>query len=124
GGARGGRGGRGGRGRRGGGVGWGGWGGEPPGGGLVRGPPPPPPLLRLLRAPNFVVDLAGPTSTGKTTVLRLAASVWGEPSGSGESVMWTWNSTAAWRGRAPGMLHGRPPVPDQSQGGGQAQACP
>ena len=39
------------------------------------------PILRVLpEAPNFCLDLAGETSRGKTTSLRLAASVWGMPS--------------------------------------------
>ena len=36
-----------------------------------------PPLLIVLKANNFIVDLACRTSTGKTITLRVAASVWG-----------------------------------------------
>lgn len=38
------------------------------------------PLLRVLDAPNFILDVHGSSGHGKTSVLRLAASVWGEPS--------------------------------------------
>ena len=37
------------------------------------------PLLRILDADGFVVDWSGETSQGKTTALRVAASVWGVP---------------------------------------------
>lgn len=36
-----------------------------------------PVLLSIIQAPNFCIDWSGFTSTGKTTVLRVAASVWG-----------------------------------------------
>jgi hypothetical protein len=38
-----------------------------------------PPLQRRLQIPNFILDLYGNTSTGKSTSLRLAASVYGRP---------------------------------------------
>lgn len=38
-----------------------------------------PPLLDILETPNFVVDLANRTSTGKTSSLYAAASVWCNP---------------------------------------------
>jgi hypothetical protein len=37
------------------------------------------PLLRLLEVPNFILDIHGTSGHGKTSVLRLGASVWGEP---------------------------------------------
>jgi hypothetical protein len=36
-----------------------------------------PPLQRMLRIPNFILDIHGSTSTGKSTSLKLAASVYG-----------------------------------------------
>lgn len=36
-----------------------------------------PPLQRMLRIPNFILDVHGSTSTGKSTSLKLAASVYG-----------------------------------------------
>jgi len=37
------------------------------------------PLLEMLRAPSFVIDWAGGSSTGKTTTLCVGASCWGVP---------------------------------------------
>lgn len=54
-----------------------------------------PALLRHVPdAPNAVVDWSGKTSVGKTTVLRLAASVWGSPKEQeAGSVLHTWQTT-------------------------------
>ncbi len=49
------------------------------------------PLLPILDADNFVVDWSNPTSTGKTTVLRLAASCWGRPDE--RALLQSWNNT-------------------------------
>ena len=38
-----------------------------------------PPLLRILKVPNFVLNLSSTTSQGKTIATRVAASVWGNP---------------------------------------------
>lgn len=38
-----------------------------------------PPLLDILDVQNFIIDLSGMTSSGKTTSQRIAASVWGNP---------------------------------------------
>lgn len=46
------------------------------------------PLLRVLGAPSFTVDFSGSTSIGKTTVLRIAASCWGDPSDRGLVNSW------------------------------------
>lgn len=37
------------------------------------------PLLRILRAPNFALQFAGPSCTGKSAAVAAAASVWGNP---------------------------------------------
>lgn len=47
------------------------------------------PLLRILDAPNFVVDFWGKTSCGKTTLLQILASIWGNPT----SLILSWNNT-------------------------------
>jgi hypothetical protein len=49
------------------------------------------PLLEPLGAPNFAIHLPGESSRGKTTMLKIAASVYGDP----ESSHWlaSWNST-------------------------------
>lgn len=51
------------------------------------------PLLDVLDRPSFFVDLAGDTSTGKSTALELAASVWGSPDGK-RGVFKSWDATA------------------------------
>ncbi len=54
-------------------------------------------LLRILRAPNFVLSYAGATSTGKTTACRVAGSVWGNPDEEcPEAVIGTWDATRVW----------------------------
>ncbi|MCC6581906.1 MAG: DUF927 domain-containing protein, partial [Phycisphaeraceae bacterium] len=53
------------------------------------------PLLSHFRVPGFVVDINGKTSQGKTTAMRIAASVWGCPSG----LMQKWNTTETYRER-------------------------
>jgi putative DNA primase/helicase len=74
------------------------------------------PMLQILKAPNFVLDLSGPTTTGKTSALRVAASGWGaaheNPSG---SVLGTWDSTAVWRERAPEILNNLPLILDETK---------
>lgn len=53
-----------------------------------------PPLYRFLPdAPNFIVEYAGKTSQGKTTALRLAASVWGCPHDHGEGLIRPWDAS-------------------------------
>jgi putative DNA primase/helicase len=49
------------------------------------------PILHLLGQEGGVVHLYGPSSSGKTTALRAAASVWG--SGAAPGFMHSWNST-------------------------------
>lgn len=52
------------------------------------------PVLRVVGADNFVIDLCGETSTGKTRALMLAASMWGEPTTRGTIGMWNMTRTA------------------------------
>jgi hypothetical protein len=55
-----------------------------------------PPLLRHLPGVgNPVVDWAGSTSQGKTTVLRVGASVWGYPNDRDNGLIRPWNATRA-----------------------------
>jgi putative DNA primase/helicase len=66
-------------------------------------------LLEILKASNFITDLSHRTSTGKTTTLRAAASVWGNPDErSANSVVGSWDSTRVWVERASSVLHGLP----------------
>ena len=52
-----------------------------------------PPLQRKLQLPNFILDLHGNTSTGKSTSLRLAASVYGRPRDP-DSLLLQWLNTS------------------------------
>jgi hypothetical protein len=48
------------------------------------------PLVYLCRCPNFVINVSGLTGTGKTSALRFATSLWGNP----DDLMSTLNLTA------------------------------
>lgn len=74
-----------------------------------------PPLLEVLDAKNFSVDLASPTSEGKTAALRPAASVWGRPDESGTGTMWTWEKTPVWIERAASVLNSLPLILDDTK---------
>jgi hypothetical protein len=52
-----------------------------------------PPLQRRLQIPNFILDLHGNTSTGKSTSLKLAASVYGSPNDP-DSLILQWMNTS------------------------------
>lgn len=53
-----------------------------------------PPLQSRLQIPNFILDIHGSTSTGKSTALKLAASVYGSFTGP-DSLIMQWMSTQA-----------------------------
>lgn len=73
------------------------------------------PLIKFLDIPSFIVDISGETSGGKTTVLRLAASVWGRPSDAYPSAMYSWDSTQVWIERTAGFLHSLPLILDETK---------
>ncbi|MBP1934885.1 DUF927 domain-containing protein [Ammoniphilus resinae] len=74
------------------------------------------PLLRILRCDNFIIDFANRTSTGKTTVQRLAASVMGNPDErTNDSVLFTWDATPVWIARASSVLTGMPLILDDTK---------
>lgn len=74
------------------------------------------PVLALLDLSNFGVDLCGETSKGKTTTLRIAASVWGRPDEkSPTAAMSGWNSTRVWRERASVVLNNLPVILDETK---------
>ncbi len=81
-----------------------------------------PILLRILESPNFVVSLAGPTTTGKTRSLMVAASVYGNPNMSGAketaTAMSSWDGTAVSRERASTVLQ------SVHMHSGRCQTCP
>lgn len=75
-----------------------------------------PPILFILRAPNFIVDLSNRTSTGKTTALRAAASVWGNADErSPTSSIGSWDATKVWQERASAVLNALPLLLDDTK---------
>ncbi len=75
-----------------------------------------PPLLGLMKIPNFVIDLAYRTSSGKTTLQRLAASVYGCPDeNSQQTVILNWDSTRVYLERVSAMLNGLPMILNDSK---------
>tara|TARA_R100000152_G_C6771115_1_gene197535 strand:- start:484 stop:1923 length:1440 start_codon:yes stop_codon:yes gene_type:complete len=73
------------------------------------------PILTVLRLPGFVVDFSGETSGGKTTALRMAASVWGRPADSYPTAMYSWDATKVWIERTTGYLHNLPLILDETK---------
>lgn len=51
-----------------------------------------PPLQKKLQIPNFILDIYGSSSTGKSTSLKLAASVYGRPHDP-DSLIQQWSNT-------------------------------
>ncbi len=75
-----------------------------------------PPLLMILRAPNFIVDICGRTTTGKTIALRIGGSVWGCPDElAAEAVIHSWDSTQVWLERTASLLSGIPIILDDTK---------
>lgn len=75
-----------------------------------------PPFLKILGAPNFAVDWSYGTSTGKTTVLRVAASCWGNPDErSQNSNLYSWDATRVWIQRACFIGSGLPIILDDTK---------
>lgn len=77
------------------------------------------PLLAVLAdegARNYTVDTCGVTSTGKTTVLRIAASIWGSPrEDSRASVLTSWSTTRVGAERRAGLVNGLPIIRDDTK---------
>jgi len=72
--------------------------------------------LLILQAPNFIVDWANRTSTGKTTALRVGASAWGNPDErAGHTVLPSWDASRVWVERASGLLSGIPLFMDDTK---------
>lgn len=73
------------------------------------------PLLRIIAAPNPILDWCSPTSKGKTTSLRLAASVWGCPDESGGlSIVRSWDATRVFVERLGAIFHSLPLFLDET----------
>lgn len=74
-------------------------------------------MLRVLRCPNFTVDFAGTTTQGKTTVLRTAASCFGNPDekSADPAAIRNWGATQVWLERAPAVLRDLPFIVDDTK---------
>lgn len=75
----------------------------------------PPLMVCLPTLPNFIVDFAGPTSEGKTTTLRLAASAWGLPDERGGGILRSWDATRVWIERTAALLGNLPLLLDDTK---------
>lgn len=53
-----------------------------------------PPLLPLLDFPSFSIDFCGDSSTGKTTIIFIPASIFGDPVGDRGGIVPSWNATS------------------------------
>jgi putative DNA primase/helicase len=75
-----------------------------------------PMLLIILDVPNFIIDWACRTTTGKTTTLRLAASVWGNPNEhQPDSLVLSWDTTRVAVERTSAVLTGLPLILDDTK---------
>ncbi len=75
-----------------------------------------PPLLSIFNLPNFIVDIAGRTSGGKTTALAVAASVWGNPDPRARnSLIQSWNTTEVGLERVAATLNCLPLLVDETK---------
>jgi putative DNA primase/helicase len=75
-----------------------------------------PPLLEILNCSNFIIDFANRTSTGKTTIQRIAASVVGNPDEKcSNSVLGTWDTTIVWLERASSIITCLPMLLDDTK---------
>jgi putative DNA primase/helicase len=73
-------------------------------------------MQHITRCSNFAVDWSNETSSGKTTSLRVAASVWGYPADDDdEGFIYSWDSTKVWVERAAGFLHSLPVILDETK---------
>ncbi len=73
------------------------------------------PLLKILNAPSFIIHFWGNTSVGKTTVLELASSIWGNPHKDSGGLVFGWESTPVFLERMAGFFCDMPIFPDDSQ---------
>ena len=74
------------------------------------------PFLERIGGPNFVVDWSYGTSKGKTTVLRVAGSCWGNPDERSPSAFVnTWDNTKFWVESTATMLNGLPLILDDTK---------
>lgn len=75
-----------------------------------------PPLLEVLDIPNFIVDLSGATSKGKSTASRLPASIWGMPDEKvPASVIHIWNASKVFLERVSAVITDGPLFMDDTK---------
>ena len=74
-----------------------------------------PVIMNLIDAPGFAVDWSYRTSSGKTTTMRIAASVWGNADERGGSIIGSWDSTQVYIERRAAMFNGIPLILDESK---------
>jgi hypothetical protein len=72
------------------------------------------PFLQAQRRQPFVCELFGDQGQGKTTMLRLAAGVWGDPFAEDSAVLLSWNDSSIGLGRHLGKLRILPAFVDES----------
>lgn len=68
------------------------------------------PVLEVVGARGFAVDWSGPSSCGKSIVMRFAASVWGDP----VSLVRTWDASDTYLERTLGTLRNLPLFMDET----------
>jgi DNA primase catalytic core len=73
------------------------------------------PLLKILDAPNFIIDNWGLTSIGKTTVIEISASVWGLPTKEIGGLVRGWDATRVSVERLACLFNDLPIFLDDSQ---------
>ncbi len=73
------------------------------------------PLLKVLKASNFIVDVNGGTTGGKTTSLRFAASVWGRSNDGRPSMLHSWDMTKVWCEQTASFLNNLPVILDDTK---------
>jgi hypothetical protein len=78
-------------------------------------------LLEPLGAPNFAIHLPGESSRGKTSMLKIAASVFGDPND--QHWVASWNVTQTGAEMRAASLCDLPQCYDEVGGGGDAQAA-
>jgi len=66
------------------------------------------PLLHVLRNPGFILDVSGETSGGKSSALRVGASVWGLPDDMDDGIIKTWELTDTAMERMAGFFNSLP----------------
>jgi putative DNA primase/helicase len=73
------------------------------------------PLLEIMDCSSFLVHFWGDSSMGKTTVIEIASSVWGNPAKETGGLITSWNSTMVFVERMASFFNDLPMYLDDSQ---------